>query len=83
MISPRNDAPVQKTVNPAVRELIESFDSEEKLIAVVRGLPGSGKSNLCAPLPLLSLPLIMAGTLSLRAVWLAGRKSSAICAGAG
>jgi hypothetical protein len=83
MISPRNDAPVQKTVNPAVRELIESFDSEEKLIAVVRGLPGSGKSNLCAPLPLLSLPLIMAGTRELSAVWLAGRKSSAICAGAG
>ena len=80
MISPRNDAPVQKTVNPAVRELIESFDSEEKLIAVVRGLPGSGKSNLCAPLPLLVLPLtarsaeVSVGT---------GRKNSAICAAAG
>ncbi len=43
--SPRTDAPVQKTLNPELRALVESF-GDQKIVAVVRGLPGSGKSNL-------------------------------------
>lgn len=45
MVSPRNDAPAQAVINPELRTLVESF-GDEKVVAVVRGLPGSGKSNL-------------------------------------
>lgn len=45
LASPRNDAPVHDTINPELQTLVESFD-DQRLMAVVRGLPGSGKSNL-------------------------------------
>ena len=39
--SPRSDIPV----HPKLRALVESF-GDQKVVAAVRGLPGSGKSNL-------------------------------------